>query len=457
MTRKRTPIDIAEGQGEQDETLFGAAPPLLDERAISSASSPADLAALPANTLICDLTQSWSASGGGGISTYLKEKRRFFQDQTEHRLLQIVPGPEDKITVEGRTIFAEVGSGQVWGSPNYRWINRNDAVFELLREYQPNIIESLCPWVLPWLAIRHRWKYPETALVAGYRTDFPNAQIYRVMKDLSGHYPATFFKNVGYFYAWMTYNRFDRVYTLNREAERMINKVGQTNTGVLGLGVNIDQFSPGHRDPDYRQKVGLPAGKGPLLIYAGRLDNEKRAYTLVEMFKNLPPELGAAMVLLGEGKLRDSLIEQAQGLPIAFPGYITNRRDLATALASCDIYVSGMADETFGISVLEAQASGLPVVGVASGAMPERVPEGTGALGPVDDCVAMAQNVVKVWRGDYAGMRERSIALANSHNRWQQTFEQLINVEYVEALKARDARRTDALAEPLKRALSFAS
>ena len=438
MTRNRSPIDNVEGQSELDDAVLGASLPFMDDAVASGATTSAGVQSLPENT-------------------HLKEKKRFFQENTGHRLLQIVPGPEDKITVEGRTIFAEVGAPQVWGSPNYRWINRNDAVFELLREYMPNIIESQCPWVLPWLAIRHRWKYPDTALVAGYRTDFPNAQIYRVMKDLSGHYPATFFKNVGYFYAWMTYNRFDRVYTLNREAERMINKVGQTNTGVLGLGVNVDQFSPAHRDPDYRRKVGLPEGEGPLLIYAGRLDNEKRAYTLVEMFKNLPPELGAGMVLLGEGKLRESLIEQSQGLPVAFPGYITNRKDLATALASCDIYVSGMADETFGISVLEAQASGLPVVGVASGAMPERVPDGTGALGPVDDCVAMAQNVVKVWRGDYAGMRERSIELANSHNRWQQTFEQLINVEYVEALKARDARRDGSIAEPLKRALSFAS
>lgn len=406
------------------------------------------------NMLICDLTQSWSASGGGGITTYLKEKKRYFQEHAEHRLLQIVPGPEDRITVDGRTIFAEVGSGQVWGSPNYRWINRNDAVFDILREYQPNIIESLCPWVLPWLAIRHRFRFPETALVAGYRTDFPNAHVYRVMNDLTGHYPASFFRGLSLAYARMTYNRFDRVYTLNREAEGMLNRLGQKNTGLLGLGVNVDQFSPDHRNPNYRKEVGLPEGDGPLLIYAGRLDNEKRAYTLVNMMKHMPEGFGAGLVLLGEGKLRESLIEESHGLPIAFPGYITNRKDLATALASCDIYVSGMADETFGISVLEAQASGLPVVGVTSGAMPERVPEGTGLLGPVDDHGAMADNVVTLWNGDYAGMRERSIQLANSHNRWKETFDQLIHVEYAEALKARDARVKGSLRSSLKRAFT---
>jgi alpha-1,6-mannosyltransferase len=392
------------------------------------------------NLLICDLTQSWSPTGGGGISTYLKEKRKFFQDNTEHRLIQIVPGPEDRITVEGRTIFAEVAAPLVWGSPNYRWINRNNAVFDLLREYQPDIIESLCPWVLPWIAIRHRWRYPHTALVAGYRTDFPNAQVYRVARDLFGPTLGQGFRQLAFVYAWLTYHRFDRVYTLNHEAKRMLGGLGYHNTGVLGLGVDIDQFSPDHRDVGFRAEQGLPETDGPLLIYAGRLDNEKRAYVLVEMFKQLPRSLGAAMVLMGDGKLRDVLMEKARGLPIAFPGYETDRRALARALASSDIYVSGMADETFGISVLEAQASGLPVVGVAGGAMPERVPEGTGALGPVDDPVAMARGVVEVWRDDYAGKRARSLALAAGHNRWQQTFEQLVNVEYSAALAARDAR-----------------
>lgn len=404
------------------------------------------------NLLICDLTQSWSPSGGGGISTYLKEKARYIQEHTQHSLLQIVPGPCDRVTIKGRTIFAEVGSGQVWGSPNYRWISRNDAVFELLREYQPNIIESLCPWVLPWIAIRHRWRFPETALVAGYRTDFPNAHVYRVMRDLAGHYPASFFRELAYLYARLTYNRFDRVYTLNAEAGRMLCNLGQTNTGVLGLGVNIEHFSPTHRDPAFRASVGLQNTKGPLLIYAGRIDNEKRADLLVSMFKALPKDLDAAMVLIGDGKLRAQLQEEARGLPIAFPGFEANRNALARALASSDIYVSGMADETFGISVLEAQASGLPVVGVTSGAMIERVPDGSGLLGPVGDFPAMAENVARLWRGDYQAMRARSLAIANAQNRWEQTFAQLINVEYAAALAARDARRTKPFGVSLRQA-----
>lgn len=98
--------------------------------------------------LICDLTQSYTPHGGGGISTYLREKRDYVLARTPHHLLQIVPGPQDRVTVEGRHIFAEVGARPVRGSPNYRFILRTHAVRELLAEYRPDVIESLCPWAV---------------------------------------------------------------------------------------------------------------------------------------------------------------------------------------------------------------------------------------------------------------------------------------------------------------------
>ena len=389
--------------------------------------------------LICDLTQSYSPSGGGGISTYLREKRDHVLANTPHHLLQIVPGAEDKVTVDGRHVFAEVGARQVPGSPNYRFILRTGVVRDLLARYRPDLIESLCPWVLPWTAINHRRAFPETALVAGYRTDFPNAHIYRVGRELFGDTIARGCRSLSYRYAEKTYREFDRIYTLGEDAREVLTARGIVRSDVLPLGVDTRLFSPAARDPGYRASLGL-GGDGPLLAYAGRIDNEKRADRLIAMFRQLPADFSAAMVMVGDGKLRAKLEAEAADLRVAFVGFETDRTQLARALASSDLYVSAMADETFGISVIEAQAAGLPVIGVAGGAMPARVPPGLGLLGPVDDTATMAANVVATWRGDHAAMGHAARAHVEAHYSWRATFARLFGEIYPKALAHAAAR-----------------
>ena len=232
--------------------------------------------------MVCDLTQSYSPNGGGGISTYLREKRDYVLNRTPHHLLQIVPGPEDRVNVKGRHIFAEVGADPVRGSPNYRFILRTGVVRDILARYRPDIIESLCPWVLPWTAIHHRRAFPKTALVAGYRTDFPNAHVYRVARAKFGDTLGRGFRWLSYGYAEITYREFDWVYTLSEEARQALARRKILRTDILPLGVDTELFSPAARDPAYRAELGL-GGKGPLLVYAGRLDNEKRADRLIAM------------------------------------------------------------------------------------------------------------------------------------------------------------------------------
>ena len=140
----------------------------------------------------------------------------------------------------------------------------------------------------------------------------------------------------------------------------------------------MGEFGPNRRDPQLRHRLGLSDDQ-PLLVYAGRLDNEKKPELVADAFQRLPAELGAKLALIGEGPLRKNIAAR-KDMRIIMPGYVRDRAALARWLASGDIYVSGMADETFGISIIEAQASGLPVVGVAAGAMIDRVTEATAGL-----------------------------------------------------------------------------
>ena len=302
------------------------------------------IAAEPAR-IICDLTQSYAPVGGGGIGTYLRQKRDYVLAHGDQHLLQIVPGPEDRVIAHGRHIWVEIGADQVRGSPNYRFITRTSAVRAVLERYRPQIIESQCPWVLPWTAINYRRAHPATALVAGYHTDFPNTHVYRVGAELFGDFVARGLRRLSAGYAEITYREFDRVYTLGQDMRGVLSRYGVGHVDVLSLGVDAATFHPSRRDAGLRAEFGLP-GTGPLLIYAGRLDNEKRADRLMAMFRALPAGLGASMILVGDGKLRDQLAEAARALPVALPGYCADRAQLARLLASADIYVSAMADET---------------------------------------------------------------------------------------------------------------
>ncbi|HEU4821081.1 MAG TPA: glycosyltransferase [Qipengyuania sp.] len=392
--------------------------------------------------LVCDLTQSYSPYGGGGIGVYLAEKRRYVLEQTDHRLLQIVPGPEDRIIEDGRTIWCEIGAEPVRGSPNYRFIMRKDKVREVLARYRPDVVESMCPWVLPWVAIRHRRAFPETALVAGYHTDFPDAHVYRVASGLMGHHPGRFFRFLSCCYGEITYREFDKVYSVGAAALPVLEQM-KVAAEVLPLGVDTRLFHPDRADPDFRRELGL-SQRGPLLVYSGRLDNEKSADVLVEMFRLLPVELDAAMVLIGHGKLAEELKARAAGLPVVFTGFIEDRATLARTLASSDIYVSAMASETFGVSVIEAQACGLPVVGVAGGEMVTRVPPATGLLGPVGDPAAMAANVMALWgqegQGAWRAAGRAGRQLVESRYEWSATFQHLFGAIYPAALAKARAR-----------------
>ena len=92
-----------------------------------------------------------------------------------------------------------------------------------------------------------------------------------------------------------------------------------------------------------------------------------------------------------------------------------------------DLYVSAMPNETFGVSVIEAQASGLPVVGVAAGAMPERVLPGMGLLGPVCDSAAMAANILQIWSGDRAAMGRLGRDHVAGEFSWAHSMDVLLN------------------------------
>lgn len=387
--------------------------------------------------LICDITQSWSEVGGG-VGTYLRRKREHILTFTPHRHLLIIPGAEDRVTEDGRAITVTIASPPVPTSPNYRLLLRNRAVRASLDRFRPDVVECQDSYNLPWAALSYRNDHPDVATVAGYFTDFPTAYVHRPLKRLIGSAAAGQLRSLAYRYCGLVYRRFDAVYALSESGGgAKLRELGVGQVGIVPLGVEIGEFSPARRDPELRQSLGI-GEQEPLLIYVGRLDRERRAQLVVDAFRKLPESLGARLVLIGEGPVRDGILAAGNERIIA-PGYLTDRDELARWLASADLYVSAMADETFGVSVVEAQASGLPVVGVAAGAMLDRVDDETGRLGPVDDSDAMAANILDLCRADRRLMGEAARAHVEGQFSWDRTFQTLFGEVYPQAFAARRA------------------
>ena len=394
--------------------------------------------------LFCDVTQSWSAVGGG-VGTYLRHKRQHILSSTPHRHLLIVPGPRDEVVEDERAITVTIASPKVPASPNYRLLLRTGAVRETLERYRPDLIECQDAYVLPWTAIAFARRHPGVALVAAYMTDFPTVYVERPFRKVVGKTLAGAASRLCYWYCGKLYSRFDSMFAVSENGGMTkLQALGIDRIQVVPLGVELGDFSPERRDPRIRARLGIADG-APLLVYAGRLDGEKRAQLLVDAFELLPRDLGAHLLLLGDGPLREGILG-LRNPRIHAPGYVCDRPELGRMLASADIYVSGMADETFGISIVEAQASGLPVVGVAAGAMVDRVSDLMGRLGPVDDAEAFAANILGVWNADHAAMGEAAHLHARQYS-WDRSMSDLFGGLYAMAFRRASARSVAPAAE----------
>ncbi len=382
----------------------------------------------------CDLTQSWSEVGGG-VRTYLLHKRRHIIEATPHRHVLIIPGARDDVIEEDRAVTVTIASPHIPGSPNYRMMLRNGAVRAALEQFRPDLIECQDAYNLPWAAISYRKANPSTALVAAYMTDFPTVYVERPLAKFVGSGIAGALSRVCYNYCRNLYRRFDGVFALGENGgAAKLRSLGIENVDVVPLGVEVGEFGPTQGDERLRRKLGLEPGQ-PLLIYVGRLDIEKRPDVVVDAFRQLPRELGAKLALIGEGPLREDIAELGDER-IAMPGYMRDRAELAKWLGSADVYVSAMANETFGVSIVEAQASGLPVVGVEAGAMIDRVTEQTGRLGPVGDSAAMARNILEVLAADRDVMSSAARAHALQFS-WDRSMEALFGRVYPAAIGRR--------------------
>lgn len=131
---------------------------------------------------------------------------------------------------------------------------------------------------------------------------------------------------------------------------------------VVGRGVDTTRFSPKHRSENLRKQWDADENTR-VMLYVGRLSPEKEVQVLIESYANLQTiqPNKTKLVIVGDGPdfARLKSLPEAKG--VIFTGSLRGQ-DLAAAYASADVFVFASQVETFGNVVLEAMASGLPVI-----------------------------------------------------------------------------------------------
>jgi glycosyltransferase involved in cell wall biosynthesis len=146
---------------------------------------------------------------------------------------------------------------------------------------------------------------------------------------------------------------------------------------ILPRGLDTDLFNPQRRDLTFWPGSGAN-GKEVRLLYVGRISREKDLDVLAAAYKKIR-EAGhpVKLYLVGLGPYKDAL---AEALPDAvFLGYLKGEA-LARAYASADVFVFPSTTDTFGNVILEAQASGLPVIVSDLGGPKELVEDGRSGI-----------------------------------------------------------------------------
>lgn len=346
---------------------------------------------------VCDITMFYTTHGGG-VRRYLHAKRRWYCQQGDrHTLLS----PAGRANRHGDHLT--LPAPRLPFSHGYRFPLRRGPWVKALVDQAPDLIEAGDPYRLAGVALAaaDRLDIPATVFV--------HSDLERLVGRRCGDWAAAPVRA----YLRSLYAAFTAVQVPSRGLAERLRALGLTRVVWQPLGVDAGRFDPARRDPDLRAELGLDDSTR-LLVFAGRYAREKNIDVLL-----------AAMHRLGRGY---HLLLIGPGMPslamdnVSVYGQFCDGEHLARLLASADALVHAGDQETFGLIVLEAMASGLPVVGVRGGALPELISPDTGTLAEPRDAEGLSEAVRILFESDWRAMGRAARARVEADYRWEAVF-----------------------------------
>lgn len=263
-----------------------------------------------------------------------------------------------------------------------------EAIDDEVAKFDPQIIHVQHLWVQSALVLETGVPYVASAQetnLAGYQRD-PRYQIWAEQGA----------QNAGSVIAdsdWMA-----------AEVRRVFN-VDADRVSTVASGVDLRLYQGGI-DESVRSlaELGLPAGRHPLVVFAGKLVDTQGVEVLLEAAKIYEGRIGDVQtVIVGDGPEFARLQARAQELGLARTHFLGHRERThhAALFKLADLVVIPSRTDPFELVVLEALASGTPVLASSVGSMPELLRPAIGGLSPVGDAAALAANVEQALREDW--------------------------------------------------------
>jgi phosphatidylinositol alpha 1,6-mannosyltransferase len=301
--------------------------------------------------------------------------------------------------------------------PDVQWaFPRQREIVDDLARFRPDVVHVATEFAMGLAGIKAA-RQLGVPIIASAHTDY---------QKYAAKYGVRWVLGMGWVYLRWFYGHAERVLVPSRFYELILNRLGVRHTGVWTRGVDPAWFHPRFRSDAYRARFGV--GPDDLLVsYIGRLAREKDVGRLLRAWEAVRPTRGnARLVLVGQGPMAEGL--RRRPVPGVHLTGLLGGSDLSEAYASADLFVFPSATETFGNSLLEAMASGLPSLAVEAGGVLEFARQGRNALLARPQDTQSLTDGLRRLLGD-AGLRRQlaqgGLATAAAR-RWDEIYDRLL-------------------------------
>lgn len=246
-------------------------------------------------------------------------------------------------------------------------------VQRILSAFAPDVLHAASPFFLG-----------AQAIAAANRLGVPSVAIYQT--DVAGFARRNGLgvtSAIAWKYVRWVHEGADLTLAPSAASEYDLRTAGVSRLGRWGRGVDLERYHPNKRRTPaaaaLREQLS-PDGE-TVVGYVGRIAPEKQ----VERLRSLRGLTGVSLAVVGDGPSREAVKRELRGMPVTWLGR-RGGEDLAAAYAAFDLFVHTGSEETFGQTVQEAHASGLPVVAPRAGGPIDLVEHGVdGLLFPPSD------------------------------------------------------------------------